>query len=930
MATLLGNTIANDPDTIKIRQASDLGYAPKDVEALIEFGILTRVNNTPVNNKNLKLDPNQIRDFLNWIVSKRTPPYPPLVRKILCLKRARIVNSKGSIGTGNGLRTKETQMIAEIDTLLRDDGVTNPEDKMKCLTESAGKYDSKAGAAAALANATAGPTGATGATGATSPTGPTGPKGDSLPINMKGPVGVPQGATGSHCTTIVNCDSSAVIQEIKKVQDTLTSMMALLPVDEKTGEQEKSEGEAAEAGINGESVDSTHSVSSDVRALEIKSVLERLSEMESRLREVISESSVVQKASDAESAAENGDHAELKKLLLLILSKLDGVTPVEGATVGEKVDKIKEFTQNPDILVILKEIQQAVGKVSDDDEDSILALAKAINVQLSIVKEAVGDRPARIIELLESTMPGVKESVDKFEEKLNVIISGIGNIRRNISDLSGSLPDRFDEVLNAIKDIPRCPSPVDYGPQFTYIDDSIKTMYATLVQVQQVVGEDYTRRFDELNQKVDDLMALMRRCCGEGQLALPAPVPAPAPAPAPYVLPTPSLPLPAPEPTLPVPPPQLPGPATPGLLENLGQLPPQPGPLPQLPGPAAPGLLENLGQLPPQPGPLPQLPGPAAPGLLENLEQPPEPTRQNLLEDEAQLLLENRPKATKRRIVIPNSNNAAPNGYMPDTNTPRPGFGPTQSRGFPAVSKADDTENEKKPERKRLLYENNSTNTNNQYHPILPEDKASARRLFGPEKTRGLPERDDDYSELPQTNTNNLPLPESNNDDEAPLPPPNDESPPLPPPPARTAKSPEPKIHITAKSALGIGLSDAITLERPKGTPQSAEFKRKKLAELEELQADHTYSKNRTFEDVKPHIDEFLADFAKDGRLKERLSTCEIPVNAERWYDYLTNLFNVIRNIPKKIDNPGCHTKFTRGGKRSKRISKTNTRKLRR
>ena len=163
---------------------------------------------------------------------------------------------------------------------------------------------------------------------------------------------------------------------------------------------------------------------------------------------------------------------------------------------------------------------------------------------------------------------------------------------------------------------------------------------------------------------------------------------------------------------------------------------------------------------------------------------------------------------------------------------------------------------------------------------------------------------------------------------EPPPPPPNDN---LPPPPSpRRVKSPEPKIHITAKSALGVGLSDAITLERPKGTPQSAEFKRKKLAELEELQADHTYSKNREFEQVKSHIDEFLGDFAEGGRLKERLSTCEIPVNKERWYDYLTNLLNVIRHIPDKTTSPGCHIKFTRGGKRSKRISKTNTRKLRR
>jgi hypothetical protein len=170
----------------------------------------------------------------------------------------------------------------------------------------------------------------------------------------------------------------------------------------------------------------------------------------------------------------------------------------------------------------------------------------------------------------------------------------------------------------------------------------------------------------------------------------------------------------------------------------------------------------------------------------------------------------------------------------------------------------------------------------------------------------------------------------SENNDVRPPPTPPPQSPVPSPKPLRAAKSPEPKIHITAKSKLGIGLSDAITLERPKGTPQSAAFRRKKLLQLEELQADHTYSKNRTLERVQPYITEFLSDFAEDGRLKERLRTCEIPIDKDRWRDYLTNLFDVISHIPDKTATPGCHTKFTRGGKRSKRISKTHTRKLRR
>jgi hypothetical protein len=153
MATLLGYTIANDPDSVRLRQESNYGYIKgKDDAALVDFGILVRKNNIVVNNTKLTSNPKEIRDFLNWVTGKRTPPLPDIVRKILCLKRARILNSKASTGTSPALRTKESLMIAEIDTMLHDDDVTNPEDLDKCLAQNAGKYDSKGGAAAAMAN----------------------------------------------------------------------------------------------------------------------------------------------------------------------------------------------------------------------------------------------------------------------------------------------------------------------------------------------------------------------------------------------------------------------------------------------------------------------------------------------------------------------------------------------------------------------------------------------------------------------------------------------------------------------------------------------------------------------------------------------------------------------------------------------------------
>ena len=915
MATLLGFKIDNDIDSVKLRQNSPKGCLPKDEAALVEFGIFVKdKNNTTVFNTKLLSNTSDVRDFLNWVTGKRTPPLPDVVRRILCHKRARLVNSRDSTGTSPSLRTGENQMIAEIDTLLHDDGVTNPEDLQKCLTENGGRYDSTGGAQQALAGAKGekGEKGETGATGSTGPTGPTGPKGNSAPVNPIGPTGVapvnpiapkgvaPVGVTGPNCTTIVNCDNTAVMKELSDLKELIKSIQTVLETKHTAPGKNGKAGEAGEDGEDGEDGESAHSVASNVEHLKAASdfteIFDRLTQMESRLREVIESSRVVQQATSATTAAENGDHAELKRLLeeILVILKTSKSTPPEAAVVEENITKVKGYTENPEILRILKEIQVQVNQINGTDPDnSILEIVKNLKIQLGEVKDTVAINPARIVETINTILPGVNGGIGKLEEQFASVMGGISNIRTNISNLSGKIPeDRTEEILAAIRAIPPCPPQVDYGPQFTHIDDSVKTIYAA---VQLVAGQDYGRRFDELNRKVDDLMALMRRCCGEGQLALPAP--APAPAPAPYVLP----PLPAPAPA----------PAPPLALENNKGL----------------GLLEdgNNGLGPVQP-----------------------------------MLIENAPKQPRRRIVIPNNNNnVTPSGRLPANNNARPGFGPKQTRGLPAGSSSDDEDDddiyynsntdEAKPERKRLLVNNNTSN-NNGPKPKLPE-AASSRRLFGPEPSRGLPAGTGDYEPLTMNNADDVPPPPSNNKkDEIPPPPPTNEE--LSPLPASNTNS---KSNSNSNSSsnsnsnneennrklvIGVGkenrktteigkqLTEAITREPGRGKSIDSEKKYEQLKELQQAYEDGDKGdKARDFNDVEKLVNDFLADFDDNGPLKTAfLKNYKTKLDKTHWTLYLKNLFESVGKLSNKPSV--LNTTRKKGGSQTK--SKRTTRKLRR
>jgi hypothetical protein len=848
MPTLLGFNIADDTNTVTMRQESPYGYARDDEPALIEFGILVRNKKTKQVERNPQLDfsTENIRDFLNWIIGKRNPPFPPLVRKFLCLKRARITNSIASTNTSQALRTGETQQIAEIDTMLRSDGVTNVEDYNQCLTGGAGKFSSVAIAAEAKENAkpVAGPTGYTG------PTGPTGPKGDSVPFSA----GV--GPTGLACppsTTIVNCDNSEVMKELSRIQEMLESLGNIKPpVDGKDGE----DGEKGEDASGISESDSVHTLRSDISQLRL------LIEQQQKT------SPVVEKTNAAAEKARNGDYDELRRILLEIQEYLKTVkiSPVEAAAAEANANEISNNNSVPsNTKIILNKLIRQFNSQSSTITNSL----KDLRTDLDKVKEVLQEQPAKIREILSEVLPGITEKLtdirktvveglDKLREQID---KSTTDIRSNISGLPkpSDYTKRFDDIDEAIKKIAPCPQIGDYGPQFTHLDDLLRRIHAE---------RDYSQRFDELNQKIDNLTELVRRCCGQQLAGLPAPNQND-----PYVLPDNNG---APTPPL--------------LLENRKGL--------NLPDP------RQLFGPGPQVGPLPPFPGPQGPQVGPTGPEKP------------LLMIENKPKSPKtKRIVIENNNENKPNPHLKDDTDDRAVFGPEQTRGLPAGSDTEDSEkeeDEKKSKPKRVVIDNNEEPVR---RPSL-KDMQSSRKLFGPEKSRGLPASDDEYND--ETN------------DEPPPPPPNNE--PSPPKNEHKEEMSEKKLatvvdkEIRLTTEVNKQLADALIREKPFGKKLD---KKEKAEQLKELQTMYTEGTTKhEFNDVKTQTEKFLDDFDNKGALKTALKNYGTKLDKEHWTVYLENLFEALKNLsaPPTITDRGTKKK---GGKRMQIKSTRFTRKNR-
>ena len=125
MPKLLEYDILSDAQSMSARTQSSNGYIPSDAAALTDLGILTKTKGLLSVNPHLGISKTEIADFLNWFAAKPKYPLPPVVRKILCLKRAKIMASNSSIGTSKSARTDQRAMIKRIDEMLKNDGLTD-------------------------------------------------------------------------------------------------------------------------------------------------------------------------------------------------------------------------------------------------------------------------------------------------------------------------------------------------------------------------------------------------------------------------------------------------------------------------------------------------------------------------------------------------------------------------------------------------------------------------------------------------------------------------------------------------------------------------------------------------------------------------------------------------------------------------------------
>ena len=131
MPRFLGFTLDESQEATALRQKSANGYAPQDQPMLEALGILQKRRGQLRMNSALKSNPNEIREFLGWALGDKKYPLPPLVRKILCIKRTLIKDGMSSVKTSPSLRLAEENLLVEIDRMLKEDGVKDPDVECK-------------------------------------------------------------------------------------------------------------------------------------------------------------------------------------------------------------------------------------------------------------------------------------------------------------------------------------------------------------------------------------------------------------------------------------------------------------------------------------------------------------------------------------------------------------------------------------------------------------------------------------------------------------------------------------------------------------------------------------------------------------------------------------------------------------------------------
>lgn len=132
--SLLGFEIDGSQDAIQLREAAykQAGNDPRvipafsdaDIPVLLGLGILYRRRDGSIARHPLLPTTNEeIVQFFRWAIGDDKHPLPPLVRRILCVKRDILQESVESLHTSPLQRTGERNLLGDIEVLLKNDGV---------------------------------------------------------------------------------------------------------------------------------------------------------------------------------------------------------------------------------------------------------------------------------------------------------------------------------------------------------------------------------------------------------------------------------------------------------------------------------------------------------------------------------------------------------------------------------------------------------------------------------------------------------------------------------------------------------------------------------------------------------------------------------------------------------------------------------------
>lgn len=420
------------------------GYVEDDIPLLLELGILKRAGGKPTLNPRLKITPAEIATFLNWVANNKRGTMPIALKKILCLKRAAIVNSALSSGTSAGLRTAHAGRLREIDDLLAAGGFE--------------PCDGRAAPSAPPSALTAAPTAFTAPMSIAPPSVATSMAGDSeistaslastiqsIQESLRRIEGVPAAAGSAEYAELKKLVLETLIpkaintnetleKQLEKINEILAAIKALPASPEKVAAEK-----AAAAVAGAAAADASH-----------EAIMRGLAELQA----------AVAKCCSGES---------FKKIKAMIDGAIDGLRGEFGGSLDDiktRLEEIKGFVPRTDIA---DKIDAVLAQLAAPDGDTTTIRSKLSEIQellgrVGTSADVIARLDAVIRDLSGAIIGKVSESRDSIAGRLNsvdtvlqTIIARFDELRPDglLTDLRGlteSLRDDFGTLRTSITD----------------------------------------------------------------------------------------------------------------------------------------------------------------------------------------------------------------------------------------------------------------------------------------------------------------------------------------------------------------------------------------------------------------------------------------------------------------------------------------------